>query len=82
MTLDRESWLYLQAFVDKEVMPYECDKVSKKYNICHIRYEAERVLGFEVKTGLIAKLLRQRGVAETERHGITYFAISNEFFEY
>ena len=80
MSLDRDDWLMLQAYIDKEVMPFECNKVNKRFNVIHIRHAAEAVIGFEVTSGLVAKLLRQRGVPEREIRGITHFAISDEFF--
>ena len=80
LTLTRDNWSILQAYIDKEVMPFECSKINKRYNISHIRYAAESVLGFDITSGLIAQLLRQRGVPHKDIRGITHFAVSDEFF--
>ena len=80
LALNNEHWRILQAYIEKEVMPFECNKINKRYNISHIRYAAESVLGFDITSGLMAQLLRQRGVPHKDIRGITHFAVSDEFF--
>ena len=80
MALKNEEFRMLQAFIDKEIMPFECSRINRHFNISHIRYTTEQVLGFGVTSGLLAQLLRQRGLQARDIRGITHFALSDDFF--
>lgn len=80
MHLKNDEFALLHAFIDKEIIPYACEKPNKRYGINHIRWIVINILGLEVTSGLIANLLRQRGIAEKQINGSSHFAISSEFF--
>lgn len=80
MRLKNDEYAILHAFIDKEIEPYISGKVNKNYSISHIRAITTKALGLDITAGLIATLLRQRGIAEKSIYGVTHFAISDEFF--
>lgn len=81
MRLDANDFIMFQAIIDKEVMPYVTNRINKKHNAGHIKRELDKVTSIDYSIPLLAQLLRQRGVAERKDHrGISFFAISEEFF--
>lgn len=80
MRLKNDEYAILHAFIDKEILPYACEKINKNYSISQIRWVVIRTLGLDVTAGLIASLLRQKGIAEKSIGGVSHFAISDEFF--
>ena len=80
LSLSNEEYRTLQAFIDKEITPFECGRINRRFNISHIRYITEQVTGLNITSGLLAQLLRQRKIPAKDIKGRTHFAISDEFF--
>ena len=80
LDLSNNEYKILQAFIDKEIMPFECTRINRHFNISNIRYITEQVTGLNITSGLLAKLLRQRKIPAKDIRGRTHFAISDDFF--